>query len=70
MRFHILKYMSHCLKQAYLTRWRPSLFRRMCRRRFQELKRVLHTDGAISCKHRLRLYQAIIWPTLWYGGYG
>ncbi|CAE7678489.1 unnamed protein product, partial [Symbiodinium necroappetens] len=34
--------------------------------RFQELRRVLCTDGAITCRHRLRLYKAIIWPTLWY----
>ena len=34
--------------------------------RFQELKQVLRTDGAITCRHRLRLCKAIIWPTLWY----
>ena len=34
--------------------------------RFQELRRILRTDGAITCRHRLRLYKAIIWPTLWY----
>ena len=34
--------------------------------RFQELKQVLRTDGAITCRHRLPLYKAIIWPTLWY----
>ena len=34
--------------------------------RSQELRRVLRTDGAITCRHRLRLYKAIIWPTLWY----
>ena len=31
--------------------------------RFQEFRRVLRT---ITCRHRLRLYKAIIWPTLWY----
>ena len=34
--------------------------------RFQELTRVLLVNGAITLRHRLRLYKAIIWPTLWY----
>ncbi|CAE7427449.1 L96 [Symbiodinium sp. CCMP2592] len=36
------------------------------RSRFQELKRVLRTNGALAERHRVRLYKAIIWPTLWY----
>ena len=34
--------------------------------RFQELGRILRTNGAITQRHRVRLYKAIIWPTLWY----
>ena len=34
--------------------------------RFQELRRVLRTNGAIACRHRLRIYKATVWPTLWY----
>ncbi|CAE7330741.1 unnamed protein product, partial [Symbiodinium microadriaticum] len=34
--------------------------------RFQELRRVLRTNGAIACRHRVRIYKATVWPTLWY----
>ncbi|CAE7359427.1 unnamed protein product [Symbiodinium microadriaticum] len=34
--------------------------------RFQELRRVLRTNGSITVRHRLRIYKAIVWPTLWY----
>ena len=34
--------------------------------RFQELRRVLRTNGSITTRHRLRIYKAIVWPTLWY----
>ncbi|CAE7194789.1 Pol [Symbiodinium sp. CCMP2592] len=35
-------------------------------RRFQELRRVLRTNGALTLRHRLRLYKAVIWPILTY----
>ena len=34
--------------------------------RFQELRRVLRTNGAVACRHRVRIYKATVWPTLWY----
>ena len=35
-------------------------------KRFQELRRVLRTNGALSQRHRLRLYKAVVWPILVY----
>ena len=35
-------------------------------RRFQELCRVLRTNGALALRHRLRLYKAVLWPILTY----
>ncbi|CAE7331161.1 unnamed protein product, partial [Symbiodinium sp. KB8] len=34
--------------------------------RFQELRKVLRSNGALSARHRLRLYRATVWPSLWY----
>ncbi|CAE7865787.1 unnamed protein product, partial [Symbiodinium necroappetens] len=34
--------------------------------RFQELRKVLRSNGALSSRHRLRLYKATVWPSLWY----
>ncbi|CAE7619848.1 unnamed protein product, partial [Symbiodinium sp. KB8] len=34
--------------------------------RFQELRRVLRSQGPLAERHRLRLYKATVWPTLWY----
>ncbi|CAE7567920.1 unnamed protein product [Symbiodinium necroappetens] len=34
--------------------------------RFQELRKVLRSNGALSARHRLRLYKATVWPSLWY----
>ena len=34
--------------------------------RFQELRKVLRSNGALSPRHRLRLYKATVWPALWY----
>ncbi|CAE7356962.1 unnamed protein product, partial [Symbiodinium sp. KB8] len=35
-------------------------------KRVQELRRVLRTNGSITVRHRVRIYKAIVWPTLWY----
>ncbi|CAE7531981.1 unnamed protein product, partial [Symbiodinium necroappetens] len=34
--------------------------------RFQELRKVLRSNGALSARHRLQLYKATVWPSLWY----
>ena len=34
--------------------------------RFQELRKVLRTNGMLSARHRLRVYKATVWPALWY----
>ena len=34
--------------------------------RYQELRKVLRSNGALSLRHRLRLYKATAWPALWY----
>ena len=34
--------------------------------RFQELRKVLRSNGALSARHRLRLYKATVCPALWY----